>query len=73
MPLLSKELKEAFTAKKVSSSAGNELYFNPASVDAKKKARFTILARDEAGHQRRAGGDRFHLIFRGVSAPRVLA
>ena len=49
MPLLSKELKEAFTAKKVSSSAGNELYFNPASVDAKKKARFTILGDDSLG------------------------
>lgn len=49
MPLLSKELKEAFTTKKVSASAGNELYFNCGSVDAKKKARFTILGDDSLG------------------------
>ena len=49
MPLLSKELKEAFTTKKVSSSTSNELYFNPGSVDAKKKARFTILGDDSLG------------------------
>ena len=49
MPLLTKAQKLAFTTKPSSSSSSNDSYFNPASVDDEKKARFTILGDDSLG------------------------